>query len=160
MLSFAEIEKFALYKIKQHLSSEWRFEFSDKMTNAFGYCYSTKVIRLSSIYTKLNIKFFHLIKDIILHEIAHGMQYEKEGIISHNKNWKKHCIEIGAIPKTRFSAYDVTCPCDKWAFRNSVCGKVYEYHEEKPDIPVDEYGEIFIDEMEYPNKFELVWCGK
>lgn len=159
MLSFAEIEKFALYKINQHLSSEWRFEFSEKMTSAFGYCYSNKVIRLSTIYTKLNIKFFHLIKDIILHEIAHAMQYEKQGIMTHDKNWKKHCIKIGAIPSSRFSIFDVTCPLNKWAIRNSVCGKVYEYHNTKPTIPVEEYGEMFIEEPEYPNQFELVWCG-
>jgi predicted SprT family Zn-dependent metalloprotease len=155
-----DIEHYALSQIKKHLKHNWAFRWSDKMTSAFGYCYPNKIIQLSSKFTLLNINFFHIVKDTILHEIAHAIQLERQGILGHNKDWKKICMDIGAKPLTTFSRYDVTCPDELYALRNSVTGKVYEYHKEHIQNSLEEYTTNFIEEPLLPNRFEYVWCGK
>jgi predicted SprT family Zn-dependent metalloprotease len=129
------------------------------MTSSFGYCYFNKKIKLSTKYTNLNSKFFHIVKDIILHEIAHAIQVDRQGILTHNSDWKKFCIEIGAKPSAKFSIYDITCPSKQYALRNAVTGKVYEYHKNHIEDSLEDYIINFIEEPKLPNKFEYVWCG-
>ena len=159
MLTLKEIETYAKCQMTRHLNKPWAFEWSDKMTTSFGMCYYGLIIRLSRKYTLLNNKFFPIIKDVILHEIAHAIQLERQGYLSHNSDWKKCCLEIGARPEARFSTFDVTCPCPKWALRNAISGKVYEYHKQELNMPLEDYTQFFIDEPKLPNKFEMVWCG-
>ena len=159
-LTLDNIEEYALKLMSRHLKSSWKFQWSDRMTSSFGFCYMNKRIQLSTKYTKLNLKFFHIVKDIILHEIAHAIQVERQGILTHNAEWKNICIDIGAKPESRFSIYDITCPSKKYALRNAVTGKVYEYHKEHIEDSLDEYILNFIEEPKLPNKFEYVWCGE
>lgn len=163
-----ECEVYANHVIKKHLTHQWNFSFSNKMTNAFGYCYSNKTIKLSRPYFILNRSFPHIIRNIILHEIAHAMQYEIMGYLSHDKHWKNYCIQIGAIPKSTFTTLEVTTPCEKFALRNVFNGTVLDYISFKmnyyriSDVLKEFKERIEREEYETNKKvdYELVWCGK
>lgn len=152
MLTFDEIEQFALVKMKNYLKRDWRFEFSEKMENSFGLCYSSKIIRLSSKYIRLNLNFFHIIKDVILHEIAHAIQFEKQGYLSHDKHWKLICSQIGAKPRRLYTPKDLTCPCELWALRDAITGEVLGYSKEDLRSVAEEFTDSEI-------RLESVWCG-
>jgi len=156
----AECEVYANHIIKKHLKSIWKFQWSNKMSSAFGYCYSNKVIRLSRKYFNLNKSFPSIVRNIILHEVAHAMQLEKMGYMSHDKHWKNYCSDIGAIPKAKFSPNDITVPCRAFAIRNTINGKVPIYfHPTKPTIreSLDEVVQLL--EKHGKSGYEIVWCG-
>lgn len=66
----------------------------------------------------INPRFFHLIEDTILHEIAHIITYEHCGTLGHNDTWKFVCKVIGATP----NAYET----DNY-FLNEQHKKTYKY---------------------------------
>jgi hypothetical protein len=83
------------------------------------------------------------------------------GYLSHDKHWKKYCLDIGAIPKARFSSKDVTIPCKAFAIRNTLNGNVPIYF--KPTKPtfresLDEVAEML--EKAGKTGYEIVWCGE
>jgi predicted SprT family Zn-dependent metalloprotease len=156
----AECEVYANHIIKKYLKLPWQFEWSNKMSSAFGYCYATKIIRLSRKYFNLNKSFPTIVRNVILHEVAHAIQLEKMGYLSHDKHWKKYCLDIGAIPKARFSSKDVTIPCKAFAIRNTLNGNVPIYF--KPTKPtLRESLDEVVDMLDKAGKtgFEVVWCG-
>ena len=164
----SECESYAIHIISKHLKRPWNFIWSDRMTNAFGYCCSNQTIKLSRPYFILNRSFPHIIRNIILHEVAHAMQYEEMGYLSHDKHWKNYCKEIGAIPKSTFTSHEVTKPCEKFALRNIFNGTVLDYISFKinyygiADV-LKEFKERIEQEEYETNKkvdYELVWCGK
>lgn len=165
----AECEQYANHIIKKFLKTEWTFLWSNKMTKAFGYCYSNKTIKISRHYFHLNKAFPHIIRNVILHEVAHAMQFEDMGYLSHDYHWKGYCLRIGADPKARFSEKFVTCPSERFALRNTFNGTVIEYMtitNKSPDTisgVLKEFEERIKQEEEETNtklSYELVWCGK
>lgn len=71
----------------------WKLDF-DNAIRRNGCCsYSTKTISLSRHYIKLNTP--ELVKDTLLHEIAHALTPDDRG---HGRSWKLKCAEIGAMP--------------------------------------------------------------
>lgn len=163
----SDCEQYAKHFIQKYLKKDWKFVWSVKMTSAFGYCCSNFTIKLSSRYFELNKKFPTIIQNIILHEIAHAMQLEEMGYLSHDKHWKNYCLQIGALPKRQFSTYEVTTPCEKFALRDSLNGKVIEYFQffnrsRIADVFKDFQFRLEEEEARTNTKInhELVWCGK
>ena len=96
----------------------WWFEFSNT-SSAIGDCYgSEKRIRFSKKYKDLT---YREIKDTILHEIAHALDYERHGSSSHGQRWKNIAIEVGAKPKA--SKHISVAPKKKWTSYCEKCGK-------------------------------------
>ena len=162
-----ECEAYAKHMMAKHLKVDWKFIWSNRMTNAFGICASNKVIKLSRKYFNLNKSFPAIVRDIILHEIAHAMQLEEMGYLSHDKHWKNYCLRIGAEPIRCFSTLDVTKPCAAFALRNTLNGKVIKYIQKHQKISITSFlhqTNNYIKEVEsrYENavSFELVWCGE
>jgi len=163
-----ECEAYAKHFITKHLILNWEFVWSDKMTKAFGYCYENRVIKLSRNYFKLNKKFPAIVQNVVLHEIAHAMQYESMGYLSHDEHWKNYCIQIGAIPKACFNSKEVTIPCEKFALRNIFNGNVIQYIQltfklkSIPEALNEFHKRIELEEYETNTKvdYEVVWCGK
>jgi hypothetical protein len=160
----SDCEKYANHFMAKHLEREWEFIWSNKMTRAFGYCYSNHIIKLSVPYFNLNKAFPHIIRNIILHEIAHAMQYEQMGYISHDKHWKNYCLKIGTVPEVRFSHLDVTVPCNSFALRNKTTGKVLNYmnilrKKNQTILTALKYLSETIDNAGEENH-EVIWCGK
>lgn len=118
-------EAMALAYMTEHKLYRWQFKF-DEYKSRFGAChYRKRTITLSS----------HLIpsmpvdevRDTILHEIAHALDFMRHGSSNHGPRWKAICREIGARPvrcgKTLNvekieSPYLLKCTSDE-------CGKVY-----------------------------------
>lgn len=163
----ADCDAYAKHFIHKYLKQPWKFAWSNKMTRAFGYCYSHLTIKLSRHYFELNRKFPSIIQDIILHEIAHAMQYEEMGYMSHDKHWKNYCLKIGAQPKVTFTNFDLTAPCQKFALRDSFTGKVIDYiqffNSSRISDVLNDF-QVRIEEEEARTNIkinhELVWCGK
>lgn len=156
----SECETYAYHIIKKYLKLPWHFDWSEKMTSAFGYCYSNKIIRLSRRHFNLNKSFPYIIRNVILHEVAHAMQMEQMGYLSHDKHWKNYCLKIGAAPMAKFSSNDVTVPCKAFAIRNTHNGKVPIYFKStKPTLreSLDEMAEVI--ERLGGKGYEIVWCG-
>lgn len=163
-----ECEAYARHIIAKHLKTHWDFVWSNKMTNAFGYCYGNNRIKISRPYFNLNKAFPYIIRNVILHEVAHAMQFESMGYLSHDKHWKKFCLQIGAIPKATFNTKEVTAPCEKFALRNIFNGTVLDYisfnktYHGIADV-LKEF-QLRIEQEEYETQkkvdYELVWCGK
>lgn len=101
---------------------DWHFEFSNT-SRAIGDCLgSRKRIRYSKKYAHLE---YSEIKDTILHEIAHALDYKRYGSSSHGKRWKNIAIEVGAIPKAR--KHISAQPKRKWKSYCNKCGKFTGY---------------------------------
>lgn len=78
------------------LTPKWSFEF-DNAKRRFGCCkISKKKITLSKHLTKRNE--INAVKDTILHEIAHALDYKDRGTSDHSKHWKQWARKVGANP--------------------------------------------------------------
>ena len=113
-----KIMRMAQEKLREHglWQKGWRFKFSNGR-NRLGHAnYGKQEIAFSSHYVKLKD---HEILDVILHEIAHALDYVRYGNWGHGKTWKQVCIEIGAKPSRL--AYDTSYTVPKKY--NSYCEK-------------------------------------
>lgn len=99
-LSQAEILAHTL--MDHHGLASWTFQF-DRAKKRFGLCnYSKKIISLSRVLTELNEEA--LVRDTILHEIAHALVGPGVG---HGKVWKEKIVEIGGVPCRCFDGASV-----------------------------------------------------
>ncbi len=155
-LTLEDIEAYAYSQFKKYLNFDWKFAWNERFESTFGQCRSDMTIVLSKRYTLLNINYFHIIRDIILHEIAHAVQFEREGKLSHDKEWKNICKQIGAKPNRQFSIYEVTCPSQKFALRDAIRGIIYEYHDKR----VEDYQKYADENFLVDSKLDYIWCGK
>ena len=114
MITKLDIEIFAKEKIKEHLNLDWTFKF--KITNgSLG-----TMIRRERIIT-FNPNYLDkgelIIKNTILHEIAHAMVLEEmkdildkkiklskpiSSYVGHRSVWKDKCRKIGAVPRAKY----------------------------------------------------------
>ena len=109
------------------LSREWTFCWQNKKQSLGTCSYNRREIRLSKWYVELNDE--DDVKDTILHELAHALSYERYGSkgIGHGILWKKVCIEIGAVPKSR-SKSDLKRPEDHHKYVDTCCGMTFRKH--------------------------------
>lgn len=125
------------------LINQFGLDFKFKWIRSNNYCgkcsYKKKEIQLSKSITELNNE--EIVKDTILHEIAHALIGPNHG---HNFVWKEKAIEIGCSGTRTASSftiipyiYDLVCPkCGtKWGYnkrshRNYFCkcGEVVSYN--------------------------------
>ena len=97
----------------------WKFRFT-KGRKQLGQCnYNTKTIGLSRHYV-LNYSE-ELVKDTILHEIAHALAGWEA---AHGPVWKRHCLAIGAIPRAR---KQIEVKGHKWELKCIDCSNIHKY---------------------------------
>ncbi len=112
-MNLLEAQELAKKLLHEHGIHDWKFCF-DRAKMRFGSCrYSIKTITLSKILTELNTPT--VVKNVILHEIAHALVEKKCG---HGKKWKEKVLEIGGIPSRCFSSQEVQMPLQKYT---AVC---------------------------------------
>ena len=103
-MQLEEAEKLAVSLMQKHGLHNWSFKF-DRAKWRFGCCnYTKKQISLSHYLTELNPE--KLVKDTILHEIAHALT-PGDG---HGPLWRQKCIEIGANPQRCYDHTEVESP--------------------------------------------------
>jgi predicted SprT family Zn-dependent metalloprotease len=74
------------------LKKGWKYKFGKATCYAGVTCFKTKVINLSLIFINSQSVNKDVIKNVILHEIAHSLVGHSHG---HDKVWKEKAIEIG-----------------------------------------------------------------
>ena len=106
---------------------DWTIDLNNAKKR-FGYCRAgTKTIGLSKPLIELNKE--EIVKDTILHEIAHALVGAGHG---HNLTWKRKAIEIGCNGK-RCYGDEVTIPKGKYTAICHNCGKETQRHKKGRD---------------------------
>jgi predicted SprT family Zn-dependent metalloprotease len=127
--------------------SEWDFKFCNGKQLHGKANLTQKIISISKIHAQYE-QNNKAIKDTILHEIAHALDYNTRGFSNHDVQWKKIARMIGCVPSSRgygistlpFSSKELckfigTCPnCSKIYYRNrrkkvacGICCKKYSH---------------------------------
>lgn len=105
---------------------EYTFEFDRSKTWA-GCCYcndKNKRITLSKHFCEMNSA--SEIKDTMLHEIAHALDFKFFKRSSHTETWKSICRRIGARPDVLDSSLKM--PKMQHKYICCSCGKTWESH--------------------------------
>ena len=129
-MKIKEAEKLALQLMnKWDLIPLWSFGF-DRSKKRFGVCKpSKKEITLSKKLVKMNnIKH---VKNTILHEIAHALDWGEKGKTGHGPNWKKWAIKVGAVPTACYKSKEVNQPSYKYFDYCPYCKKTRGRHRKR-----------------------------
>jgi predicted SprT family Zn-dependent metalloprotease len=95
--------------MKEASLSDWSFCF-DRAKKRFGQCnYARKIISLSRHLVELNSE--SVVKDVIIHEIAHAIAGHKAG---HGKKWKTCVEKMGGVAERCYNAENVKTPTLKY----------------------------------------------
>ena len=101
---------------------DWCFEF-DAAVRRFGHCrFDARTISLSRHLVALND--VDLVRDTILHEIAHARAGPRHG---HDATWRRTAVRVGARPDRTFGD-EVASPPPKWVGTCPGCGGRLERH--------------------------------
>jgi len=117
------LAKALMYRyISPETKKDWKFKW-DNAVSRFGSCRYSGTITLSRVLTSLNNEDH--VRDTILHEIAHAINYERHGrkIFGkpHGKEWKEIAVEVGCDP-TRCYDDTVVSPTSKYTVMCPKCG--------------------------------------
>tara|TARA_B100000287_G_C20536260_1_gene742867 strand:- start:144 stop:644 length:501 start_codon:yes stop_codon:yes gene_type:complete len=134
----------ALKLMRKHGVSDYTFKW-DRAVRRFG-CHNgrLKTISLSRPLTQYEINESR-VKNTILHEIAHALDYKKRGYSNHDNTWRRIAVSIGCtgerctsnsgVDKSRVMKWIAKCPkCGRDVFyarkskRELACGKCCKKH--------------------------------
>jgi predicted SprT family Zn-dependent metalloprotease len=124
-MTLSSAKELAIKLMTQHglIQKGWTLDF-DNAKKRLGLCSSVnKKIVLSSCYVLLNEE--HVIKNTILHEIAHALVGCEHG---HDNVWKRKAIEIGCDGNRCASSKVVTVPQTKYTAICKKCGHAHNRH--------------------------------
>jgi len=116
--------------MKEHelLKVGWTYSF-DQANSRFGWCdFNKKHISISEPICLLNEGTnFPVIKDTILHEIAHALTYEQYGNTAkpHGKEWQEIAKQIGCNGERCYNSRKVIAPEPKYKYKCPKCGYTY-----------------------------------
>ncbi len=82
---------------EKFLSTKWKLKWTNGYHTLGSCSYRSKTINLSKRFVEMNTP--EEISSVILHEIAHAIQFERSGKSDHRKKWKRICKKVGAEPK-------------------------------------------------------------
>ncbi len=117
-MNLASAAQLATQLMEEHglLSQKWHFCF-DRAKYRFGCCkYTSKEITLSRALTELNDE--HLVRDTILHEIAHALTPGA----GHGPVWRAKAKEIGCTGDRCYSNTEVQALELEYMATCGVCG--------------------------------------
>jgi predicted SprT family Zn-dependent metalloprotease len=116
-----EIGRFARQLLANYGLGDWSVTFN-RRKREMGLClFEPKLIQLSLHFVRLNSD--ELVRDTILHEIAHALVGPGHG---HDPVWKKKCLEVGARPERLCD--DVNMPLGRWQAVCAGCGMLHHRH--------------------------------
>jgi len=120
----------------------WKITWNTRLKNAMGRAVrasdGTKKIELSTKIIALNLNtpdFLSKIKDTIVHEWAHALDWEQYKGWGHGPTWRKCMMSFGLIPERCFdSNLWLTHPNKaEYVIRNKSTGRVWKYLDKYPD---------------------------
>lgn len=96
-----ELEEWILSEFDHFGIPDWKFVWNNRTTKTLGMCFCAQnTIELSKKFVVLNIKTNPKeIRNVILHEIAHALEYKFERTSGHGERWKFYCSITGARPE-------------------------------------------------------------
>jgi len=118
-----EMKRFAEQKIAEYLKADWRVVWLNSK-NKHGHCNSRKRELAFSRYAVTLPEEEQV--DLVLHELAHALDYERRGRSAHDYAWKSVCLEVGAKPQ-RVASVEMDVPF-KYTVHCVQCGKEYLRH--------------------------------
>jgi predicted SprT family Zn-dependent metalloprotease len=135
-MNLQEAEKLAKELIKKHLGDSrhnWRFKWSHAK-QTFGSCNINGsiwngvnyIIKLSKPLTELND--VDRVTNTILHEIAHALQWDISGYMSHDAEWIRLAKSIGCDGERCYDGEVVNTPKSKYSLVCGTCGKTTPKH--------------------------------
>ena len=120
-LRVLEVRRLAAELFARHGLGDWSFSFNRSKTQ-LGLClFGRKVIQLSVHFIARNGD--ELIRDTLLHEIAHALVGPGHG---HDTVWKAKCAEVGARPERL--CFDADMPDGCWQALCGSCGMTHHKH--------------------------------
>ena len=125
-MTLDEAEELAWDLMEEHGIYDFDFQFNNSKTS-LGKCRygNHRVIFLSRWFVLNNSK--EEIIDTILHEIAHALDFYDRGTSDHGKNWRKHCVRIGCVPKS--CSENTIKPNNHYKYVDTCgCGITYRRH--------------------------------
>ncbi len=128
MTTREDIEKeWCLQREKWGLSG-WVLKLSHQRRH-LGYCNPVrKTISVSLLYMERNP--FHIMKDTLLHEIAHAIHFIETGKMGHNNGWKVVAQRVGCAPVRCASLQGSGCPRVSTAGYAALAAKQFSSTEE------------------------------
>lgn len=106
----------------------WDFTL-DNAKKRFGLCSPRK--KLISISYQLSVNNYwnpDIVRNTVLHEIAHAIHWELYKEASHNWLWNRIALAIGCDGERCYSPDDVTTVSSKYTLVCPVCGHEYHKH--------------------------------
>lgn len=123
----ADAASLAASLMHYHGLQGWRFRF-DRARRRFGAChFAEHSISLSRDLTRLNDE--PVVRDVILHEIAHALAGPHAG---HGPVWKRIAAGLGVRPTRGVSAPHIVMPAPPFAGVCPTCGIVVRRHRRDP----------------------------
>lgn len=142
-MELREAEMLANILMIKHGLGQYGYKFRwDNCSNRFGvHIGGKRIIGLSKKLAFLNSE--NQVKDTILHEIAHALDYIRNGFkhrysgskrLVHDQVWKDICVEIGANPERCYSAKNVNVPTNhKYRLVHTKTGKTIKKFRRRPN---------------------------
>ena len=110
----------------------WELKFSNRK-RTLGHCNcSKKIISISNAYLRINP--FPVMKDTLLHEIAHAVHFNKTGKTNHGNGWKEIAREVGCKPKRCADLGEVNLPSAKYIGTCPCCGNKTNFYRKVNNI--------------------------
>lgn len=105
-----QLERFARAKFKQYSMNKWQIQFVEGYSS-YAYCMPELKVVCMRVSTVADFKLPTL-KDIFLHELAHGIVGVKKPF--HGKEFQKVCKEIGCKGFRAKNHYEVLDMCGRF----------------------------------------------
>ena len=119
------LEEWEFQKEKWGLNG-WNISFS-RSKRHLGYCRCReKTISISRAYMESNP--YPVMRDTLLHEVAHAVQYIKTGKTNHGKEWKQIAEQVGCMPKRCADLNEVNIPKGRYLGICPSCGKETNFY--------------------------------
>lgn len=121
-----EIEREWLLQREKWGLRDWELKLSHQRRH-LGYCRPMrKTISVSLPYMKKNP--FHIMKDTLLHEIAHAIHFIETGKMGHDNGWKDVARRVGCAPLRCASVAGLVVPDGKYKGVCRSCGKTVQFY--------------------------------
>jgi predicted SprT family Zn-dependent metalloprotease len=140
MTTFAEVstlleEISSDLKKRYPILKEWDVEWNSRLRTAMGRAVrrnNRKFLEFSIHLVKINKNtpnFLEKIRQTILHEWAHALDWEANSGWGHGRTWKEWMIRLGIKPERCYNSREVLCTPKraKYAILNSDTGRVVFY---------------------------------
>lgn len=128
----SDFKKLGRQKLDEFGLQEWIVVFNGRIKRAAGKCRPRKKrIELSeTFFVDLRDKIDdELLKDTVLHEVAHAVDFHRRRTSDHSKRWKRVAREVGARPnRTADIPKEVISLIADWKRECPECGWETYYH--------------------------------